>query len=86
VEVFGVFTALFFLWRSYKCTVIKNYVGHCFKSNLTWHGKTFQVFGYSQFHILAHHVVIGNQVIVRGTRRHLVRSVIDALKVSSMLP
>ncbi|KAK2180129.1 hypothetical protein NP493_458g03052 [Ridgeia piscesae] len=43
-----------------------------------------RVFGYSQFHILAHHVVIGNQVIVRGTRRHLVRSVIDALK--ALLP
>ncbi|KAI0222030.1 Folliculin [Lamellibrachia satsuma] len=43
-----------------------------------------QVFGYSQFHVLAHHVVIGNQVIVRGTRHHLVQSVIDALK--TLLP
>jgi len=43
----------------------------------------FQMLGYSQFHTLAHHVVIGNQVIVQGHRPRLVRSIIDCLKVSA---
>ncbi|KAK2156627.1 hypothetical protein LSH36_208g00025 [Paralvinella palmiformis] len=43
-----------------------------------------KMLGYSQFHTLAHHVVIGNQVIVQGHRPRLVRSIIDCLK--TLLP
>ena len=42
-----------------------------------------QILGYDTFHSLAHHTVIGNQVIVRGTQRKLVSSVIHTLKVGA---
>lgn len=42
-----------------------------------------QILGYMDFNRLAHHVIIGNQVIVRGQNRALVRSTIDSLKVSA---
>ena len=44
-----------------------------------------QVLGYSQFHKIAHHVVVGNQVIVRGRRRRIIKSVIDCLKVINVV-
>ncbi|XP_074649269.1 folliculin-like isoform X2 [Tubulanus polymorphus] len=40
-----------------------------------------KVLGYQKFHLLAHHVVIGNQIILRSNNRNLVRSIIDCLKM-----
>ena len=40
-----------------------------------------RVIGYEQFHCVAYHVIIGNQIIVRGNDRGLIRSIIDCLKV-----
>ena len=42
----------------------------------------FQVLGNEQFHLLAHHVVIGNQIIIRCDDKAMVKSFIEALKVS----
>jgi len=42
----------------------------------------FQLLGASRFHILAHHVVIGNQIIVRGVGKTLIISFLEALTVS----
>ncbi|KAK3612240.1 hypothetical protein CHS0354_039522 [Potamilus streckersoni] len=39
-----------------------------------------KVLGAKQFHVLAHHTIIGNQIIVRGAERGLVRSVLNVLK------
>lgn len=41
----------------------------------------FQLLGAPKFHVLAHHVVIGNQVIVRGNGKTLIRTFFDALTV-----
>ena len=41
-----------------------------------------QVIGCEKFHILAHHVVIGNQIIIRGRSKATTRSLIDLLQVS----
>lgn len=43
-----------------------------------------RVLEYEKFHLLCHHAIIGNQVIVRGSNRQLVESVIQALE--SLLP
>ncbi|CAG5126782.1 unnamed protein product [Candidula unifasciata] len=40
-----------------------------------------KVLGSSQFLTLAHHVVVGNQVIVVGRQCRLVKSILDALKI-----
>lgn len=40
-----------------------------------------RIVGYEQFHCIAYHIIIGNQVIVRSDARRLVRSIIDCLKV-----
>jgi len=37
--------------------------------------------GPNRFHIIAHHVLIGNQVIVRCSCKLLVRTILDCLKV-----
>ncbi|KAK3089739.1 hypothetical protein FSP39_006103 [Pinctada imbricata] len=39
-----------------------------------------KILGQEKFHILAHHVVIGNQIIVRGAPKSLVKSFLSALK------
>ena len=41
-----------------------------------------QVLGSHHFHLLAFHVIQGNQVIVRGDKRKTVESVLNCLKVS----
>jgi len=41
-----------------------------------------QVLGSQHFHLLAFHVIQGNQVIVRGEKRKTVESVLNCLKVS----
>ena len=41
-----------------------------------------QVLGSHHFHLLAFHVIQGNQVIVRGEKRKTVESVLNCLKVS----
>ena len=41
-----------------------------------------QVLGTYKFHELAHHVVIGNQVIIRSYNKATVKSMITVLKVS----
>ena len=41
-----------------------------------------QVLGGHHFHLLAFHVIQGNQVIVRGDKRKTVESVLNCLKVS----
>ena len=41
-----------------------------------------QVLGSHYFHLLAFHVIQGNQVIVRGEKRNTVESVLNCLKVS----
>lgn len=38
-----------------------------------------KLLGPEKFHILSHHVVIGNQVILRGTGKTLIRTFLDAL-------
>ncbi|KAJ8318589.1 hypothetical protein KUTeg_003680 [Tegillarca granosa] len=43
-----------------------------------------KILGEDKFHILAHHVTIGNQVIVKGSQKATVKSVLNALK--SLLP
>ena len=40
-----------------------------------------QVLGGHKFHLLAFHVIQGNQVIVRGEKRKTVESVLNCLKV-----
>ena len=40
-----------------------------------------QVLGGHKFHLLAFHVIQGNQVIVRGEKRKIVESVLNCLKV-----
>ena len=44
--------------------------------------QLFQLIGARKFSVLAHHTVVGNQVIVRGTGRTLVKSLLSALTVS----
>ena len=41
-----------------------------------------QVVGSQHFHLLAFHVIQGNQVIVRGVKRKTVESVLNCLKAS----
>lgn len=38
--------------------------------------------GYQRFHELAYHVIIGNQVVVKGKHKLMVKSAINCLKVS----
>ncbi|XP_041363067.1 folliculin-like [Gigantopelta aegis] len=40
----------------------------------------WKVLGHNQFHTLAHHAVIGNQIIVTGSPKSLVKSILIALK------
>ena len=40
-----------------------------------------QVLGSHKFHLLAFHVIQGNQVIVRGKNQKTVESILDCLKV-----
>ena len=42
----------------------------------------YQVLGYQKFHELAYHVITGDQVIVKGKHKLMVRSAINCLKVS----
>lgn len=39
-----------------------------------------QVLGYLNFHTVAHHTIIGNQLIVKGAQKQLVKSMLDVLK------
>ncbi|XP_014783821.1 folliculin [Octopus bimaculoides] len=42
--------------------------------------NVMQVLGYLNFHTVAHHIVIGNQLIVKGTEKQLVKSMLEVLK------
>ena len=44
-----------------------------------------QVIGSHKFHLLAYHVIQGNQVIVRGKHRKTVESILNCLKVLGIL-
>ncbi|ESP01392.1 hypothetical protein LOTGIDRAFT_186179 [Lottia gigantea] len=41
----------------------------------------YKILGIHNFHILCHHVVIGNQIIVMGSVKQLVVSILNALKI-----
>lgn len=41
-----------------------------------------QVLGEGNFHLLTHHVVIGNQVIIRGSYKETIKLILHALMVS----
>lgn len=43
-----------------------------------------KILGEDKFHVLAHHVVIGNQIVIQSSLASIVRSVLNALK--SLLP
>lgn len=44
----------------------------------------WQVIGIEKFNIIAHHVVIGNQIIIVGEQKQTVSSVITALMVRTI--
>ena len=41
----------------------------------------YKTFGAEKFHMLAHHVVTGNQIVIRSGSESLTRSMISSLKV-----
>ena len=62
-----------------KCFVSENHVSIYPAGNIIV--IFLQLLGQNSFHDLAHHIIIGNQAIVRGSVRSLMRSVIDCLIV-----
>ena len=46
------------------------------------HTELFQLIGTTPFRVLAHHTIVGNQVIARGKGKTLVRTLLAALTVS----
>ncbi|XP_067928599.1 folliculin-like [Watersipora subatra] len=43
--------------------------------------ELYQILGYADFHQLAHHVLVGNQIIVQTDSTRMTRSIIDCLQV-----
>ena len=48
------------------------------------HAEMFQLIGTTPFRVLAHHTIVGNQVIARGKGKTLVRTLLAALTVSTI--
>ena len=65
-----------------KCYLFTHHIYSVYLLNTP---NLFQLIGTTPFHVLAHHTIVGNQVIARGKGRTLVRSLLAALTVSNIL-